>query len=120
MGRHTAVVMTDVAAAFPSTSKARVLQMLTENRPNHTIIRWVDNWLSDRTIEPWIDGKMAQRRKTECGVPQGSPCSPVLFALTLAGALSKLPDGVSYVDDCSWVVSFTSQPRIQRKVARTP
>jgi ribonuclease HI len=115
MGRHTAVIMTDVAAAFPSTSKARVLQMLTQNRTHHTIVRWVDNWLSDRTIEPWIDGKMAQRRKTECGVPQGSPCSPVLFALTLAGALSKLPDGVSYVDDCSWVVSFTSQREFREK-----
>jgi hypothetical protein len=109
IGRHTAVIMTDVAAAFPSTTKARVLQMLIENRTHPTIIRWVDQWLTNREIETWIDGKMAGRKKTECGVPQGSPCSPVLFALTLAKALAKLPDGVSYVDDCTWCVSFTSQ-----------
>jgi hypothetical protein len=99
VGRHTAVIMTDVAAAFPSTTKARALQMLIENRSHPTIIRWVDQWLTNREIETWIDGKMAGRKKTECGVPQGSPCSPVLFALTLAKALAKLPDGMSYVDD---------------------
>jgi hypothetical protein len=48
-------------------------------------------------------------------VPQGSPCSPVLFALTLAGALAQLPDGVSYVDDCTWVISFTSQREFKEK-----
>jgi hypothetical protein len=61
---------------------------------------------------------MTGRRKTECGVPQGSPCSPVLFALMLAKALAKLPDGVSYVDDCTWCVSFTSQ-REFKETART-
>jgi hypothetical protein len=46
-------------------------------------------------------GTIADRRSIQCGVPQGSPCSPVLFALTPAGALQALPDGISYVDDCS-------------------
>jgi hypothetical protein len=40
IGRHTAAIMTDVAAGFPSTTKARVLQMLIENRSHPTIIRW--------------------------------------------------------------------------------
>jgi hypothetical protein len=42
-----------------------------------------------------------------------------LFALTLAGALKKLPPGVSYVDDCSWVINFTSQREFKQK-ARDP
>ena len=33
-----------------------------------------------------------------CGVPQGSPWSPVLLALR------ELPAGVSYVDDYSWAI----------------
>jgi hypothetical protein len=42
IGRHTAVIMTNVAAAFPSTTKPRFLQMLIQNRTHPTIIRWVD------------------------------------------------------------------------------
>ena len=53
-----------------------------------------------------------------CGVPQGSLCSPVLFALTLAEALRKLPDGISYVDDCSWVISFEDKREFQREASR--
>jgi hypothetical protein len=118
MGRHSAVIMTDVAAAFPSTTKARVLQMLIRNQTHPIIIRWVDQWLTGCEIETWIDGKMAGRRTTECGVPPGSPCSPVLFALTLAGALTQLPDGVLYVDDCTWIINFTAQSEFKDK-ART-
>jgi hypothetical protein len=44
-----------------------------------------------------------------------SPCSPVLFALTLANALRELPDGISFVDDCSWVISFTKQKDFQEQ-----
>jgi len=67
----------------------------------------------DRSIETWIDGKPAATMPVTCGVPQGSPCSPVLFTLTLAGALAHLPEGVSYVDDCSWVFSFNAQRDFQ-------
>jgi hypothetical protein len=42
-GRHTAVLMTDVAAAFPSTSKQRVVKMLVNHKAHPTIIRWVND-----------------------------------------------------------------------------
>jgi hypothetical protein len=86
-GRYTAVLMTDVAAAFPSTSKQRVVKMLIKHKAHPTIIRWVNNWLTDRAIETCIDGNPVGRSAVNCGVPQGSPWSPVLFALTLASAL---------------------------------
>jgi hypothetical protein len=97
-GRHTVVLMTDVAAAFSPTSKQREVKMLINHKAHPTIIRWVNNWLSDRAIETWIDRKPVGRSAVNCRVPQGSPCSPVLFALTLANALGKLPNGISYVD----------------------
>jgi hypothetical protein len=107
--------MTEMAAAFPSTSRPRVIEMPIRNGAHPTVIRWVDRWLSGLVIETWINAKMAGRRETDCGVPQGSPCSPVLFALILAGALKKLPDGVSYVDDCSWVINFASQREFKQR-----
>jgi ribonuclease HI len=107
--KHTAIIMTDVAAAFPSTSRQRVVKMLVDNGAHPTIIRWVNGWLTNRAIDTWIDGKPAGSKMVNCGVPQGSPCSPVLFALTLASALEELPDGISYVDDCSWIINFSGQ-----------
>jgi hypothetical protein len=115
IGRHTALLMTDVAAAFPSTTKDRVVSMLSRKGAHPTIVRWVNSWLTDRSIETWINNRPAGKREVNCGVPQGSLCSPVLFALTLAEALSKLPEGISYVDDCSWAFSFAGQSDFQQE-----
>jgi hypothetical protein len=105
--------MTDVAAAFPSTSRQRVVEMLINHKAHPTIIRWVDSWLTDRAIETWIDEKPVGRSAVNCGVPQGSPCPPVLVALTLANTLRDLPDAISNVDDCSWAISCTKQNDFQ-------
>jgi hypothetical protein len=58
---------------------------------------------------------MAGQRGTACGMPQESPCSPVLFALTLASVIAQLLDEVLYVDDCMWVINFTSQQEFKGK-----
>jgi hypothetical protein len=115
IGRYTALLMTDVAAAFPSTTKVRVVFMLIRKGVHPTVIKWVNSWFMDRSIETWIDNKPVSKREVKCGVPQGSPFSPVLFALTLAETLDKLPDGISYVDDCSWTFSFAGQADFQQE-----
>jgi len=106
--------MTDVATAFPSTSRKRMTQTISDLGARLTVIRWVNSWLTDRAVDTWIDGEPAGRMNVNCGVPQRSLCSPDLFALTLAAALKELPDGVSYVDDCNWTISFDSQRQFQR------
>jgi len=50
--RCTALVMTDVAAAFPSTTRDLVVRMLQARGANPTIIWWVLNWLSERSVKP--------------------------------------------------------------------
>jgi hypothetical protein len=51
-----------------------VVHVLTYDRRaegyKHFHVRWVDHWLTGGEIETWMDGKMAGRRKTECGVPK--------------------------------------------------
>jgi hypothetical protein len=101
--------MTDVVAVFPSTSKRRIFEMLVNHRAHPMIIRWVDSWLTDESIERWIDGNPAGRSAVGCGVPRRSTCFLVLFLLTFAGVLRELMDGISYVDDCGSVISFTKQ-----------
>ena len=40
---------------------------------------------------------------------------PVLFALILAKALKEPPDGVCFVDDCSWLIEFDTRHHFQEK-----
>jgi hypothetical protein len=46
---HTAVLMVDVSAAFPNTSRNEVRETLKNADPG--IARWVDRWLDNRRIE---------------------------------------------------------------------
>jgi hypothetical protein len=82
------------------------------------IYRWIADWLSDRSIELTIDGIQSPRQESRCGIPQGSPLSPVLFGLVCATALKGLPPGASYVDDCSWAIPFISPRQLQREAGQ--
>jgi hypothetical protein len=103
----TALIMADVAAAFPATQPSTVLHTLAA-LVDPMIYRWIADWLSDRYIVLTIDGLQSPRQESRCGIPQGSPLSPVLFSLVCATALKRLPPGASYVDDCSWAIPFSS------------
>jgi hypothetical protein len=102
---NSALIMTDVAAAFPGTPSSTVLRALVP-LVDPKIYRWILDWLSDRSIARSIDGIQSPQQSSRCGIPQGSPLSPVLFGLVCAAILTGFPSGASYVDDCSWAIPF--------------
>jgi hypothetical protein len=104
--QHTAVLMVDVSAAFPNTSRDEVRKTLRNADPG--VAKWVDTWLDNRQITMELDGNSGPLRSAGSGLPQGSPLSPVLFGLTCGRILKELPDGCSYVDDCAWSIPFDS------------
>lgn len=99
-----AILMVDVSAAFPNTSRSEIRQTLRDAGPD--IARWIDQWLEDRNISMELDGHQGSERDAGSALPQGSPLSPVLFDLTCGRTLNELPDGCSYVDDCAWTIAF--------------
>jgi hypothetical protein len=113
--RQSALIMPDVVTALPSTPDQRVLKMLVKHGAHPTFTRWPGNWLSDRSIETWVDGRPVSTTPVNCGVPQGSPCSPVLFALTLAEAVQGIRPGISSVNDCSWIIFFNSERELKHQ-----
>jgi hypothetical protein len=110
-------LMTDVAAAFPGTRPSTVLRTLAP-LVHPKIHRWILDWLSGRSIALSIDGIQSQQQSSRCGIPQGSPLSPVLFGLACAVTPKCLPSGATYVDDCSWAIPFSSPQQLQRESHR--
>jgi len=73
------------------------------------LIRWMESFLLERTVEMIIEGNAMERHPAEAGVPQDSPVSPILFAIYTSGLLKWVEEyvseakGISFVDDLGWV-----------------
>jgi len=57
-----------------------------------------------------IEGNAIERHRVEAGVPQGSPVSPILFAINTAGLINWVEEyasakGLTFVDDLGWVAT---------------
>jgi len=77
----------DIKAAFPSVARGRLVHAMKGKRIDGDLIRWTESLLSDRTVEMVIEGNVLQRHPVEAGIPQGSPVSPILFAIYTAGLI---------------------------------
>jgi hypothetical protein len=47
----------------------------------------MESFLSERTVDMIIYGNDMERHPVEAGVPQGSPVSPILFAIYTSGLI---------------------------------
>ena len=80
----TAVALMDVKGAFDHVSRRRLLHLLDCMRFDDGTCRWVDSFMQGRTIRMDINGSAGMPRNSTLGLPQGSPVSPILFALYLS------------------------------------
>ena len=79
---------------------------------HHTIIKWISNLLSDRSIAIRVDGYLSNPHSINSGVPQGSVISPVLFILFINDLLSSTSSSIfSLADDTYLCSSFSSNPQ---------
>jgi hypothetical protein len=100
----------DVKGAFPSVAKGNLIQTMEDMKFEADLCRWVESFMSDRKVRIKIDGRTGKVMDVETGVPQGSPTSPILFAIYIAGLFKKAEKEapkvttLSFVDDSAWVV----------------
>ena len=65
--------------------------------------------MRDRKVIVSVDGPGREVVSATAGLPQGSPISPILFAISIAeihGAVESQVEqsrGISFVDDITWV-----------------
>ena len=112
----TAVALMDVKGAFDHVSRRRLLHLLDGMGFDDGTCRWVDSFMQGRTIRMDINGSAGMPRDSTSGLPQGSPVSPILFALYLSPLFKEIESHVpraralSYADDIAWIVTGAESP----------
>jgi hypothetical protein len=110
-GHITGLLLMDIKAAFPSVAKGRLVNLMKARQMDGDRIRWTERFLSERTVEMVIEGNAMERHPVEAEVPQGSPVSPILFAIYTPGLIKWVEQYVSeakelsFVDDLGWVAT---------------
>lgn len=98
------VLKLDIKSAYDSVQPPMLMDRLRSQRLPPWILNFIQSWLTDRTTQlrmPWYESKLYP---VKCGVPQGSPLSPVLFLLFASPLLDVIESmehtyGVAYADD---------------------
>ena len=104
----------DVAAAFPSVSRACLLNKLRAAHLDEDLVCWTYSFMRDRRVVMSVDGQDGPPMAVTIGLPQGSPVSPVLFGIYIADVHKAVENrdpgcrGISFVDGVAWFVEGTS------------
>lgn len=98
-GKKAALLTMDVQGAFDAVRRNRLALRMREQGWPIKLCEWVHSFISGRSTAMRMGADTLPVRHVACGLPQGSPASPILFALFLE-PLVRGGQGVSaYVDD---------------------
>jgi ribonuclease HI len=106
-GQVASLLTTDIKGAFDSILRNRLTLRLREQGWPIWLIRWVASFQSDRSVSVRLGDIVTDPTSLSCGLPQGSPASPVLFILYIAPLLKVLRNperSFGYADDIGRLV----------------
>ena len=115
-------LLMDVAAAFPSVARGCLLRKMRDWGIDECLVGWTDSFMRERRVIMSVDGQDSAPLEVITGLPQGSPISPVLFAIYIAdihqAVESQIEDcrGISFVDDIAWVAEGVDLDDVVRKL----
>jgi ribonuclease HI len=103
-GDAASMLTLDIKGAFDAILPGRLIQRLcTQGWPKNLIL-WVASFMEERTANIKLDGNTGETRTINCGLPQGSPVSPILFMLYIQplfylGLAKRRKRKFGYADD---------------------
>ena len=115
VGKHAALLLQDVEGAFDGVSHARLLSRMRLQGWDPGLRRWLASWLHQRTVTVSVPAGQASG-SPKGGVPQGSPLSPILFALYLEPFAWARARGV-YADDVATLVIARTLDGVDTRLA---
>jgi len=75
--------------------KGRLVNLLKVSEIDGDLIRWTQSCLPERMVEMIIEGNDIETHPVDSGVPQGSPVSPILFAIYTSRLIKWVEDYLS-------------------------
>lgn len=99
-------ILTDLSKAFDCLSHDLLIAKLHAYGFGKSALKFVLNYLSDRTQRVKVDGEYSEKRKLKYGVPQGSILGPLLFNLFMNDIFYFMKESnlANYADDTSTYV----------------
>ena len=107
----------DISGAFDHVSHERLLHNLRKRRIPEIIVRWTASFLSERQTKIRMAEGESEWLRTDTGIPQGSPISPILFLFFIADLLDTTHNedmrvsAVGFVDDVNILTYGNSTER---------
>lgn len=103
-------VFLDLEKAFDSVPHTRLLQKLEHIGIRGLALRWITNYLLNRTCSTKINNNISEPSPIYIGVPQGSILSPMLFNLYINDLIETLPPEILYLyaDDTALILENTN------------
>ena len=107
-GDYVVVVLLDVKGAYPNTTSLKLQSNLLRRGVPRELVNFVASFMEDRTCRIILEGVTSELMPSDCGLPQGSPLSPILYLFYNADLLAALrtpfSSSTGWVDDTSVLV----------------
>ena len=87
------ILSLDVSKAFDRVSHRRLIHDLWKRRIPKSLTGWISSFLDDRSTSLRIGGYTSPEKRTQVGIPQGSPISPILYLFYNADLVDTYVDG---------------------------
>ena len=107
------VISFDLSKAFDRVDHGILLEKLRASNLPSSSVRWIQNYLTDRTIRVRVQDAISSLHRIHVGVPQGSVLGPALFCIMAGDFTSAFDDShlTQYADDLTIVKRLpTSNP----------
>ena len=95
-GGQVDVIYTDFEKAFDRVPHKRLLSKLYSYGIHDTIIKWIENFLSNRSQRVRVNDSLSDSKVVLGGIPQGSVLGPLLFIIYI----NDLPDVCNNLCSC--------------------
>ena len=104
-GRTATLLTLDVKGAFDAVLPGRLARCLREQGWPESLVKSVSSFATGRSVQIRLDGETGPLQQVNCGLPQGSPASPILFMLYISPIfkMGKISQRFSYADDIALI-----------------